>query len=127
MVLYNQIKEESCTQFGYCGEYQDLCSGLIYLRNRYYDPNIGRFITEYPARDGLNWYVYCRNNHVNIFAPTGYITQKEMDIYEKVEIAPMAYTYLMSITYNWYLTNDEIDKAIYHQLPDNLKWRELEF
>lgn len=32
--------------FRYCGEYQDLCSGLIYLRNRYYDSSIGRFISE---------------------------------------------------------------------------------
>ncbi len=32
--------------FRYCGEYQDLSSSLIYLRNRYYDPSIGRFISE---------------------------------------------------------------------------------
>ena len=39
----------------YAGEYQDLCSGLVYLRNRYYDPSVGRFISEDPIQDGLNW------------------------------------------------------------------------
>ena len=51
--------------FRYCGEYTDDETGLIYLRNRYYDPAIGRFITEDPAKDGLNWYAYCGNNPVN--------------------------------------------------------------
>ena len=51
--------------FGYCGEYFDDETGLIYLRNRYYDPSIGRFITEDPIRDGENWYVYAGNNPVS--------------------------------------------------------------
>ena len=37
-------------------------SGLYYLRNRYYNPELGRFMTEDPARDGLNWYIYCNND-----------------------------------------------------------------
>ena len=57
--------------FGYTGEYTDLSSGLIYLRNRYYDPSIGRFITEDPARDGLNWYAYCGDNPVMFVDPWG--------------------------------------------------------
>ncbi|MDO4302264.1 MAG: RHS repeat-associated core domain-containing protein, partial [Clostridia bacterium] len=32
--------------WGYCGEYRDKESGLIYLRNRYYDSSTGRFINE---------------------------------------------------------------------------------
>ena len=51
--------------FRYCGEYTDPETGLIYLRNRYYDPTVGRFISEDPAKDGMNWYVYCGNNPVN--------------------------------------------------------------
>ena len=51
--------------FRYSGEYTDDETGLIYLRNRYYDPAIGRFITEDPAKDGLNWYAYCGNNPIN--------------------------------------------------------------
>lgn len=51
--------------FRYCGEYTDEESGLVYLRARYYDPSIGRFISEDPVKDGMNWYVYCSNNPVN--------------------------------------------------------------
>ena len=51
--------------FRYCGEYTDDETGLVYLRNRYYDPAIGRFITEDPVKDRLNWYAYCGNNPIN--------------------------------------------------------------
>ena len=63
----------------YCGEYQDYESGLIYLRARYYNPQLGRFINEDPIKDGLNWYVYCNNNPVNFVDPSGLIVT-EWDI-----------------------------------------------
>ena len=59
----------------YCGEYYDAESGFIYLRNRYYEPSIGRFITEDPVRDGTNWYVYCENNPVMYTDPTGHLRE----------------------------------------------------
>ena len=46
-------------------------SGLIYMRARYYDPAIGRFISEDPGRNGANWYVYCDNNPVNLVDVNG--------------------------------------------------------
>ena len=55
----------------YCGEYYDAESGFIYLRNRYYDPSIGRFITEDPAQSGTNWYVYANNNPLIYIDPWG--------------------------------------------------------
>ena len=65
--------------FRYCGEYFDSESGTIYLRARYYDPTIGRFI----SRDSfagklddplsLNLYTYCANNPVYYSDPTGHI------------------------------------------------------
>jgi RHS repeat-associated protein len=57
--------------FRYCGEYFDEETGFYYLRARYYDPDIRRFISEDPARDGLNWYVYCANNPIVFFDPWG--------------------------------------------------------
>ena len=57
--------------FRYCGEYADVETGMIYLRARYYDPALGRFISEDPIKDGLNWYVYCGSNPVNFRDPTG--------------------------------------------------------
>jgi RHS repeat-associated protein len=38
---------------------------------RWYDPKLGRFITEDPARDGSNWYGYCSNNPLKYVDPTG--------------------------------------------------------
>lgn len=50
--------------FRYCGEYVDNETGLIYLRNRYYDSSTGRFINEDPIRSGGNWYSYCGGNPI---------------------------------------------------------------
>lgn len=57
--------------FRYCGEYLDIETGYIYLRARYYDPSIGRFISEDSAKDGYNWYAYCANNPIRYIEPSG--------------------------------------------------------
>ncbi|MCI8611578.1 MAG: RHS repeat-associated core domain-containing protein [Clostridiales bacterium] len=49
--------------------------GLYYLHNRYYDPEVGRFISEDPAMDGTNWYAYCGSDAVNYVDPEGLWTQ----------------------------------------------------
>ncbi|MDO4302188.1 MAG: RHS repeat-associated core domain-containing protein [Clostridia bacterium] len=64
------------TPFGYCGEYLDKESGLIYLRNRYYDSESGRFITEDPIKNGNNWYSYCCGNPVRFEDPLGLQTSR---------------------------------------------------
>ncbi|MGE7274882.1 RHS repeat domain-containing protein [Brevibacillus panacihumi] len=40
------IQEEMSNPFRYAGEVFDAESGMIYLRARYYDPSVGRFISE---------------------------------------------------------------------------------
>lgn len=69
----NQLTQniDDTNPFRYAGEYFDQESEMIYLRNRYYNTEIGRFITEDPIRDGLNWYVYCNNNPINFIDPLG--------------------------------------------------------
>ena len=59
--------------YRYCGEYFDEETGFIYLRNRYYNPEVGRFTSEDPAKDGDNWYVYCGNNPVKFADPWGLV------------------------------------------------------
>ncbi|MGE5557698.1 MAG: RHS repeat-associated core domain-containing protein [Bacillota bacterium] len=49
----------------------DTGTGLLYFGARFYDPEIGRFITEDFAKDGPNWYIYCRNNPLKYIDPNG--------------------------------------------------------
>ncbi len=78
----NIISGELSDSFGYCGEYRDSESGLIYLRNRYYDSTTGCFITEDPAKDGTNWYSYCAGNPVTFIDPWGFERLDEDEIKE---------------------------------------------
>ena len=55
----------------YCGEYFDKETGTYYLRARYYNPANGRFSSEDPIRDGLNWYTYCMGNPLRFVDPSG--------------------------------------------------------
>ena len=103
--------------FRYCGEYWDEETETYYLRARQYDPDTGRFLSADSIKDGFNWYVYCWNNPVRYIDPSGHvIAQTEMDMFEDGRLAPMAYTYLMELTYRWYLSDSEEEKAIYQQL-----------
>ena len=109
------------TPFGYCGEYTDSESGLVYLRNRYYDTASGRFITEDPVKDGLNWYAYCGGNPVMFWDPSGKIRDDEIEMYENGEMAPAAYSYLWKLTYNWWLADTEWEKSEIEQKANEFR------
>ncbi|MET3109356.1 RHS repeat-associated protein [Oxalobacteraceae bacterium GrIS 2.11] len=53
---------------------EDDGNGLYYYRARYYDPVIGRFISEDPKKfaAGINFYAYTNNNPVNGNDPYGF-------------------------------------------------------
>ena len=64
--------------FRYCGEYFDAETGTIYLRARYYDPSMGRFISRdsYAGKIkeplSLNLYTYCENNPILYMDSSGH-------------------------------------------------------
>ncbi len=64
--------------FRYRGYYYDTETGLYFLKTRYYDPEVGRFITiddisyiDPETINGLNLYAYCGNNPVMNVDPNG--------------------------------------------------------
>ncbi|MCX8131620.1 MAG: RHS repeat-associated core domain-containing protein, partial [Clostridia bacterium] len=65
------LDQNDTNVFRYCGEYFDKETGTIYLRARYYNPGIGRFIPEDPIGAGLNWYTYSNNNPIMFIDPFG--------------------------------------------------------
>ncbi|USG64630.1 RHS repeat-associated core domain-containing protein [Brevibacillus ruminantium] len=65
--------------FAYSGEMFDSETGFYYLRARYYDPAVGRFISEdtYKGQVGnplsLNRYTYVSNNPLRFIDPSGHV------------------------------------------------------
>ena len=64
--------------FRYRGYYYDTETGFYFLKTRYYDPEIGRFISiddisylDPDSINGLNLYAYCGNNPVMGYDPDG--------------------------------------------------------
>jgi RHS repeat-associated protein len=66
--------------YGYTGEYRDAETGLLYLRARYLDPGVGRFVTldTHPGNAqmpvSLNKYLYGNANPVMYVDPSGEIS-----------------------------------------------------
>ena len=57
----------------YAGQQYDEQTEQYYLRARYYNPVLGRFMQEDVYQgDGLNLYAYCANNPVVYYDPSGY-------------------------------------------------------
>ncbi len=59
------------TVFGYDGEAIDRETGLVEMGARWYSPDMGRFLSEDPSQDDVNWYEFAGNDPVNYADPTG--------------------------------------------------------
>ena len=68
-----EASEELPNRIRYTGQQYDGVTEQYYLRARYYNPILGRFLQEDVYQgDGLNLYAYCRNNPVVYWDPSRY-------------------------------------------------------
>lgn len=67
----------------YTGREKDSETGLYYYRARYYDPEIGRFVSEDPIGflGGINFYAYVDNNPLVNNDPTGNYVEAAWDVF----------------------------------------------
>ncbi|MBK8138279.1 MAG: RHS repeat-associated core domain-containing protein [Chloroflexi bacterium] len=86
--------------YGYTGELTD-ANELVYLRNRYYHPGVGTFISQDPYEGtmnnpvSLNRYSYVQGNPVNVTDPSGMIPVQAIN--HMMQSNPLAIAQMMNI------------------------------
>jgi len=65
------VEHANLNEINYTGKKYDPATGLYYFNQRYYDPRIGRFLTEDPAGQAFNPYLYAGNNPLMYVDPDG--------------------------------------------------------
>jgi RHS repeat-associated protein len=101
--VYGQVAVEDpnflTNPYMFTGRRFDIETGLYHYRARCYNPHIGRFMQTDPVGydDGINWYLYCNNNPLNMLDPFGlWVEEREKyreaqdaydDAFDAVEIA----------------------------------------
>jgi RHS repeat-associated protein len=85
------------TPFLYAGQFgiQQEANGLLYMRARYYSPELQRFLNSDPIRfdGGLNWYAYANNSPLMYVDPDGGIAFLAVPLL--MNAARIAATYLV--------------------------------
>jgi RHS repeat-associated protein len=70
---YGNTAGSAKTRYGFTGREREALTGLQYNRARFYDPQLGRFISEDPIAlsGGMNQFAYVHNNPQNRTDPSG--------------------------------------------------------
>jgi RHS repeat-associated protein len=77
----NVTSGSASTRYTYTGRELDADTGLMYYRARWYDPQVGRFLSEDPIGfgGGTNFYNYVDNNPISFADPSGLCSDKTPD------------------------------------------------
>ncbi|NBV83958.1 hypothetical protein EBR57_07555, partial [bacterium] len=86
----NKYRVGAQAEINYTGKKLDTATGLYYFNQRYYDPEIGRFIQEDLAQEYLNPYVYVGNNVANLIDPDGLLTFAQLNGCDTCESSRLA-------------------------------------
>ncbi len=108
-----EVSSGDGTEYGFTDKAEDASTGLKYFGARFYDPEVGRFLTVDPVKDGLNWYIYCLDNPLSFKDPDGLTT-----IYITVsrEVQSKNSTIGSFVASN--LSNNNVVKGVTLELPD---------
>jgi RHS repeat-associated protein len=70
---FGEAQTPTGTPFRFTGHWLDEETGLLFMKNRYYSPKLGRFLQADPIGygDGLNLYAYVGNEPINSTDPLG--------------------------------------------------------
>jgi RHS repeat-associated protein len=71
VIAYDIWGVSSSPNASFTGKQSDADGRVYYFNARYYDPVIGRFLTEDPSRNGNGWYAYCNDDPINKVDPDG--------------------------------------------------------
>ena len=100
--VMNERGEENFTP-NYTGKFFDKTTGLYYFNARWYDCELGRFTTQDPARDGMNWWAYCGGNPITFVDPDGKFILNTNIWYNK--------KYMQDFNASWPNSNESITKT----------------
>ena len=97
----NEVNKDAKDEnpFRYCEEYYDKETEEIYLRARYYEPAVGRFLTRdtYTGEEdeplSLHLYTYCENDGVNMIDPSGHFGKERKKRAKKSDYVTYWYTH----------------------------------
>ncbi len=124
----NEVNSDSKDDnpFRYCGEYYDRETEEIYLRARYYQPKVGRFLTRdtYTGEEdeplSLLLYTYCENDGVNAWDPSGYKSNTTISVNRYKQGKKTA----ILVKSNLKIDADGSPRAY---APDNKKYKPLDY
>ncbi len=94
--------------FGFTGHETDAESGLVYAKARFYDPEIGRFLSHDPVEGdpnnppSLHRYLYAYQNPTVWIDPTGRSGEKQTDLFEP---RPRLFEHGEKIPEGWIVTD----------------------
>ncbi|WP_342481462.1 RHS repeat-associated core domain-containing protein [Paenibacillus sp. FSL L8-0340] len=115
--------------FKYAGEIYDEETGLYYLRARYYDPSIGRFLNEDTVEGQIdnplsqNLYTYVSNNPLIYTDPTGHRQEIGGSAFESKTIGSngVLYNNNGSVAWDFYLAWRNSDRLAFDKLANSGK------
>lgn len=117
-------KETVSNPFRYVGKYgvMDGDNGLYYMRARYYDSEVGRFITKDPIgfEGGVNLYAYVGNNPAKYIDPNG-LCKTEDDLFKEYLRSTPASILIQFLTFGIYSLDHSLDEAIPSEI-EGFKW-----